>query len=305
MRPSSFLMVDFAGHTPPCGTTRNRVFCALAISYTKAKAMHPRKLIRRAPIALAIVLSWVTIGDAPAFADFTLIPAMAEAKPFVPADHVRGFGKDVPLLLAAAEIVPPPLLVEFPADAGPNKTLSWEGRGRPWRDVLGDALAAVQMTFHEEGGAHVVITPVPVPVTMASAPTPIAPLQEVAIVASPHNSAPAPLSSQQTPTEPSIPPCGSPDDATSTSTIWTTVAGTTIRQQIGSWITNDPNQYRLAPEKEASRDAYWRIDVEDSCRGSFLDALTRLRDGFWEDPRPDIEATPNNVIILRRLGAVQ
>ena len=96
--------------------------------------------------------------------------------------------------------------------------------------------------------------------------------------------------------------------------IWSVAPGTKLRDQIAQWLAQanaggcgapaDPC-YRLAEPERHDSIELWKITVADAYRGDFLGALTWLRDGFWRSPRPDIEVTQNNVIILRSLGAAQ
>ncbi|HEV2651664.1 MAG TPA: hypothetical protein VGU69_10430 [Rhizomicrobium sp.] len=117
------------------------------------------------------------------------------------------------------------------------------------------------------------------------------------------SAAPTPLQPVSPPPPPPPPP----------PPVWTTTPGTKLRDQIAMWVkeinergcgTPDKGEcYRIAaPEPDAPAEP-WKLTIQDSTEGDFLDALTWLRDGFWSAPRPDIEVTENNVIILRSVGA--
>jgi hypothetical protein len=96
--------------------------------------------------------------------------------------------------------------------------------------------------------------------------------------------------------------------------MWSVTPGTKLREQIAQWLPQANAAgcdnaagpcYRLAEPRDEDPAEPWRIKIADSYRGDFLGALTWLRDGFWAAPRPDIEVTRNNVIILRAIGAAQ
>jgi hypothetical protein len=85
--------------------------------------------------------------------------------------------------------------------------------------------------------------------------------------------------------------------------IWSTTAGSSLRAQIARWADEGGGEYHLVDkDTEDPREPDWRVTQEDSFTGSFLDALTWLRNGFWRAPRPDILVTANKRIILRVLG---
>lgn len=62
------------------------------------------------------------------------------AAPLAPAyTTVDGFGNDMPLALALRQIVPPTYAYSFDKAVNPGQRVNWTG-GRPWNDVLNDAL---------------------------------------------------------------------------------------------------------------------------------------------------------------------
>jgi hypothetical protein len=92
---------------------------------------------------------------------------------------------------------------------------------------------------------------------------------------------------------------------------WSVQPGLKFRDQIAVWIKQanvgcggaGNECYQLADPDPSAPSEPWRVTVADSFTGDFLDAMTWLRDGFWNTPRPDIEVTANNVIVLRAIGA--
>jgi len=92
---------------------------------------------------------------------------------------------------------------------------------------------------------------------------------------------------------------------------WQVEPGTMFRDQIARWLPQANQEgcgtpsrpcFRLAEAGQGEAVEPWFITVTDAFQGDFLGALTWLRDGFWKSPRPDIEVTKNNVIVLRSLG---
>ena len=69
---------------------------------------------------------------------------------------VEGFGKDLPLDLVVAQIVPPRFQVVFEFDVDRTATTSWAG-GRPWRDVLTEAVAPLGLSFVEDGQGSLMV----------------------------------------------------------------------------------------------------------------------------------------------------
>jgi hypothetical protein len=90
-------------------------------------------------------------------------------------------------------------------------------------------------------------------------------------------------------------------DAAAPPPIWHTTPGLTLRQTIAAWLPLTGGKFQLAPAHDA--EPLWTVAISDSTTGDFFQALTWLRAGFPEDPRPDIEVTANGVVIIRTLGA--
>lgn len=99
------------------------------------------------------------------------------------------------------------------------------------------------------------------------------------------------------------------------SALWAVHPDTKLREQVASWVdqanaqgcgeARQPHCYYLAKPNPDDPVEPWVITIPDSFQGNFAAALTWLRDGFWRSPRPDIEVTDNNVIIIRFVGAPQ
>ena len=82
--------------------------------------------------------------------------AAAVALAAEPEALVEGFGKDLPLDLVVAQVVPPRFQVVFEFDVDRTATTSWAG-GRPWRDVLTEAIAPLGLSFVEDGQGSLMV----------------------------------------------------------------------------------------------------------------------------------------------------
>ncbi|HCM83144.1 MAG TPA: TcpQ domain-containing protein [Alphaproteobacteria bacterium] len=63
---------------------------------------------------------------------------------------VRGFGKDIPLVIAAQQIAPEDRQIAFGQGVDPSMPISWSG-GKGWRNVLSDALSNRGLQMAEQG----------------------------------------------------------------------------------------------------------------------------------------------------------
>lgn len=70
-------------------------------------------------------------------------------------DFVSGFGKDLPLLVALQQVVPPQYKVSLAPGVDGNKHVSWQGE-KPWEQVLSDMLAPSGLVFALRGNTLVV-----------------------------------------------------------------------------------------------------------------------------------------------------
>lgn len=97
---------------------------------------------------------------------------------------LRGFGRPLPLPIALKEIVPSTMTVRFGGEVDTRQKISWsaDGPGKPWRQVLTEALRPTELTFREEKPNVVVVEEVlatasrKVPVMAVSAPPPVGPV---------------------------------------------------------------------------------------------------------------------------------
>jgi hypothetical protein len=94
---------------------------------------------------------------------------------------------------------------------------------------------------------------------------------------------------------------------------WEVEPGLALREQMAIWLKkandagcggDDTPCYNLQAPRPGDPAEPWRIRVHDSVQGDLLTALAWLRDGFWQTPKPDIEVTANNVVILTPLGGL-
>lgn len=71
------------------------------------------------------------------------------------ADVVRGFGKDVPLVLAVRQIIPTNIAFAFDKNINLAQRVSWNG-GRAWDKVLNDTLFEIKLAASEHDGIIVI-----------------------------------------------------------------------------------------------------------------------------------------------------
>lgn len=99
-----------------------------------ALAVFPPPPAARAEFLLrAMPQTGIATGTAPAAA--ALVPRTGP-RPYSP----RGFGDDVPLRVAAAQIVPPGTRVEYAPEVSPDAAVTWRGAGQAWWVALGKAV---------------------------------------------------------------------------------------------------------------------------------------------------------------------
>jgi hypothetical protein len=133
----------------------------------------------------------------------------------------------------------------------------------------------------------------PVKLAPLAPPTPIAPT-------------PTPVASVEAPAPGQAGPTAAPAEQQEPKQLWTTTPGVSLRRQIALWIDQTNGEYRLAPKApDAPGDPPWKLAIQDHYDGDFLGALTWLESGFWQSPRPDVEVTRNNVVVLRTEGDPQ
>lgn len=76
-------------------------------------------------------------------------------RPAGPFANVDGFGADIPLALALGQIVPAEFAYSFASNVNPGLKISWDG-GKPWNEVLNEALAVHGLRADVAGTAVVV-----------------------------------------------------------------------------------------------------------------------------------------------------
>lgn len=79
------------------------------------------------------------------------IPEPAPApEPAVKEEAFTGFGSDIPLAFAMEQILPAGYTFDFAEGVDAEKRVSWQG-GKPWRDLISDILAPLNLTSRLEG----------------------------------------------------------------------------------------------------------------------------------------------------------
>ena len=113
--------------------------------------------LRSGATALAVILAMSFATDV-AMAGFDIVDRPPEPIGGTGEDEalVEGFGKDLPLDLVVAQVVPPRFQVVFEFDVDRTATTSWAG-GRPWRDVLTEAIAPLGLSFVEDGQGSLMV----------------------------------------------------------------------------------------------------------------------------------------------------
>lgn len=156
-------------------------------------------------VAAAVLVSWMSVAAGPVMAGFEIVDRPPEPIGGTGEDEalVEGFGKDLPLDLVVAQVVPPRFQVVFEFDVDRTATTSWTG-GRPWRDVLTEALAPLGLSFVEDGQGGLMV--------VRAAPR-VATPEEQAVATKGQGSMDGP---EQVPT-------------------WTALGGSTLRQTLDEW----------------------------------------------------------------------
>lgn len=95
----------------------------------------------------------VNVPAAPAAAPMPM-PVASSPMP-ASGDVLAGFAKDVPLVMALQQIVPPGYQYSFSTGVDAGTSVSWEG-GKPWQSVLSDMLAGHGLGFSIQNNTVVV-----------------------------------------------------------------------------------------------------------------------------------------------------
>jgi len=73
------------------------------------------------------------------------------------SEIIRGFGRDLPVEVVAAQVIPPRFTILFDAEVDRRQQTSWSG-GRPWREVLSEAIEPLGLTFDESGDSVTIVS---------------------------------------------------------------------------------------------------------------------------------------------------
>lgn len=110
------------------------------------------------------------------------MPVPRETAPKRNFAEVQGFGRDLPLVIALSQVVPPNYTYAFTSQDDAGATASWQG-GRSWDQVLDDMLRPLDLSADIRGfrvtikqGANDMIEPMaPPPNVVPMSPTPLPP----------------------------------------------------------------------------------------------------------------------------------
>lgn len=219
---------------------------------------------------------------------------------------VKGFGKDLPLVLVLKQIVPKDHVFAFESGVDPSTRVSWKG-GKGWRAVLSDTLSPVGLAAHEESklvsiirsqaDAPVPVAPTPtVPAPVAAAPLTPPPDAAPVVLAQPEPVAPlpavvepvalpeavAPVSAAPVTGKIVMPPATlEPPLLPGLSDVWKAEAGEHLRAVIRRWCE------RAKVELVWSSEYDYPIQAGVSLTGSFEEAVRSLLSGFVDaKPQP-------------------
>lgn len=215
-------------------------------------------------LASCAVAGLLVLAPAAGDAGFEIVDRPPEPIGGAGADEaiVEGFGADLPLDLVVAQIVPPRFQTIFEFDIDRTATTSWAG-GRPWRDVLTDALTPLGLAFVEDGQGSVLI--------VRAAPR-IATPDEQAIATQGADGQPGP---DEVPT-------------------WTALGGSTLRQTLDEWS----GQAGWALAWQTERD--YPLEASAEFYGDFETAASNLVRAFAR-AQPPVRATiyrGNRVVVV-------
>lgn len=83
-------------------------------------------------------------------------PMPTQATPSVFTENISGFGDNLPLALALSELVPPGFSYSFTAGVNPGASVSWDGKGRPWPEVVSEMLTPKGMMASFRGSVLII-----------------------------------------------------------------------------------------------------------------------------------------------------
>ncbi len=229
----------------------------------------------------------------------------AQMAPMVPATDVaqgspkaeenyEGFGKDLSLVLALRDIVPAQYAYSFSDPSYAGLSVSWRG-GKPWQDVLNDALAAHHLTSSVSGQA-VVISPIVEHSKPQEAQTPLAveqqtPVQEEApnVATDEEAVTPAPTVAQAQPAAAQpAPAVDVPVIQSGLVKTWTARPGYTLKEVMEDWgkISKVEVEWNSPYDYPINNAYLFKGTYEEAVKG-LLSQYTR------ETPRPRGRLYPN------------
>jgi len=194
---------------------------------------------------IGLVIALGVFVAQPVWAGFEIVDKPPEPMGGSGADEalVEGFGKDLPLDLVVAQIVPPRFQVVFEFDIDRTATTSWAG-GRAWRDVLTDSLSPLGLSFVEDGQGSLMV--------VRAAPRVASPEEQAKLTKDGNNE-------QQVPT-------------------WTALGGSTLHQTLKEWAGESGWSISWLSERdyplEASAEFYGDFEV---AAGNLVRAFSRAQ----------------------------
>ncbi|QQR68543.1 MAG: TcpQ domain-containing protein [Alphaproteobacteria bacterium] len=234
-----------------------------------------------APVAMAPIPAQVTqFGDGPLVVQAPASAPIVVGGPAAKAPGVvEGFGDRVPVSVALRQILPAGYAFSIAPTADPATPITWRG-GRPWMDVLQDALAPAGLIARIDSNATSPNVVVDRPIAaanvvppVAAAPTSLAPMSSASVSLAPMAVA-APV--QMVAAEPAV---VQKIPAVETPMNWGVTRGDTLRKTLDLWC------------QQANVELSWQADYDYPVKasagftGTFEDAVSKLISGF-EDAQP-------------------
>lgn len=202
-----------------------------------------------------------------------------------PVGFVEGFGRDIPLSIATAQIVPSDFSVQYGAGVSPDVLVNWQG-GRDWKAALTDAVSAQGLTANISGQTVIIESNAPVYVAPSPIlPQPTAPVRVASSDIQTESIAPVAMNNLFTPLAPIANDAGSNLNST---VMWVAPRASTLRQVLTDWSREAGVQLQWS----AQYDYPLMSDVQVS--GTFEDAVENILAGLIDaQPRPVARLHPN------------
>lgn len=212
------------------------------------------------------------------------------AQPTKPQGYVEGFGRDIPLSIAAAQIVPSDYAVQYGQGANPDTLVSWQG-GRDWKAALIDAVSTQGMKANITGTTVVIESNAPVyvaPTPMLPQPVPVAPVTQAASDIEIETIEPQMAAMDTALFAPIAPVASDAGNNLNTQVMWVAPRASTLRQVLTDWAREANVQLQWS----AQYDYPLMSDVQVS--GTFEDAVENILAGLVDaQPRPVARLHPN------------